>query len=322
MFSLRVFSAVISTATMFFGYLTLKRLFGDPRLVQASALLITLLPMYAYMGMAVNPDILTWLIFSVFLYLAVKALDEGLSPGMNVGIAATLVAGVWIKQTFLIALPIYGILLVFLILKRSSGWREVAQHLTVVLTAMALFAGPLYVSGSVLTSTDYPGGISQERSIGGFIDHFAIRRAEYWRTFDSFWGLFGWLDTPLSSRIYDMLRLGTFVAGVGLAFHLISTTARRSYDMKALFLVAVSVMYIAAYVVLNYLRITSGEEWLLQGRYFFMIIVPIMALLLKGAVWYVPGGRYRDALLLAVVAGTMLFHAEALFRYVLPRYYL
>jgi hypothetical protein len=86
--------------------------------------------------------------------------------------------------------------------------------------------------------------------------------------------------------------------------------------------VALSVTYVSIYVVLNYIRVTGGEPWLLQGRYFFQIIIPIVVLLMRGLLWYVPGARARDIILVALVIGMVWLNADVIFRYVVPRYYL
>jgi hypothetical protein len=85
--------------------------------------------------------------------------------------------------------------------------------------------------------------------------------------------------------------------------------------------VLVGGVYVSAWVVLNYLRITSGEDWLLQGRYFFPIIVVLVGLLLRGLLWYLPHARARDVLLVALVAGVLWLQTDAVAGYVIPRFY-
>jgi 4-amino-4-deoxy-L-arabinose transferase-like glycosyltransferase len=321
-FGLRVLSAVLSTGTMFFNYLTLRRFFDDDRLTRSAALIVAMSPMYVYMGAAVNPDVLVWLIFSVFLYLGTRAFDEGLSPGLNVAIGAAIVAGTLVKQTFLIAVPMYGVLLGFQCYRKQLSIRQAGYNLGIVLAMLAVFTGWLYVSGLIRTSPSYPGEHEQEaRTILGSIQHLSDRWWNYANTYNTAWGTFGWLDTPLSERIFGLIRAGSAIAVVGLAFHLVASVVDRRSDTKAMFFVAVSVVYVSAWVVLNYLRITSGEAWLLQGRYFFPIIVPVIALLLRGLLWFVPHPRARDVLLVALVAGIFWLQADALAGYVLPRFY-
>lgn len=322
MFSLRALSALLSTATMLVGYLTARRFFRDDRLAMVAALIVALSPMYAFAGMSVNPDVLVWLPFSIFLYLVTYALDEGLSPRVNIGIALTIVLGLWVKQTFLIAVPMYGIFIGIMYLKRSLPLRDAIKYGGATALGIALLDGWLYLSGIIGTSPEYPGGVREDRSIQGFVRHIENRWSDYSWTFDTAWGNFGWLDTPLSATVFDLIRFGCGVAAIGLVFYLLYTVARRQPDWKALCYVALSVTYVSIYVVLNYIRVTGGEPWLLQGRYFFPIIVPLVALLMRGFLWYVPGARARDVILVALVIGIVWLNADVIFRYVVPRYYL
>jgi len=321
-FGLRALSAVLSTGTMLFNYLTLRRYFQDDRLTKASALIVAISPMYAYMGAAVNVDVLVWLIFSVFLYLSTRAFDEGLSPVMNVAIGATIVAGALVKQTFLIAVPMYAVLLTFQWYGKRLSLRQAAYNFGIVLAMLAVFAGWLYVSGIIRTSPSYAGGHGEEaRTIGGFVRHLADRWTDYANTFNTAWGNFGWLDTPLSPRIFGLIRTGAAIATVGLAFHLAHSVANRRPDVKTAYLVLISVIYVSGWVVLSYLRLTSGEPWLLQGRYFFPILPLVIALLLRGLLWFVPHTGARELVLVGLVAGMLWLHADALAGYVIPRFY-
>jgi 4-amino-4-deoxy-L-arabinose transferase-like glycosyltransferase len=318
----RILSAAISTATVFFSYLTLRRFFSEDRLAKASAFIIAMLPMYAYMGAAVNPDVLVWLGFSVFLYLLTRSFDEGLSPRMNVALGLTMATGALVKQTFLIAVPMYVILLAFLWYKKLLTPRQAATSLGVVLAMLVVLDGWVYLSGIVRTSPSYPGVHEhQARTIRSFLSHLYHRAGDYANTFNTAWGTYGWLDTPVSQRVFGLIRTVCAIATVGLVFYLVSTVVSRKPDLKAMFYVLISGVYVAAWVVLNYLRVTSGEAWLLQGRYFFPIIVPIIALLLRGLLFYVPLPRARDVVLVALVVGVLWFQVDSLAGYVIPRFY-
>lgn len=325
MFGLRIFSAFLTTLTMLFGYLTLKRFFHDeaPAKAKATALIIAFSPMYIYMGMAVNVDVLVWLFFSVYLYLLTKALTEGLSPRLNLLVALTAALGLWVKQTFLLAIPFYLILLVFLNLSKSLTPSRTVVPLLAFFATIAILDGWLYLGDFIRTSPTYAGGTeTEEASIMGFFRHLVDRWPMYRWTFDTFWGNFGWLDTPLSQRSYDFLRWGSAAAATGLVLYFITSILRRRVDVLSLFYLSLSITFIAFFILVNYIRITTGEGWLLQGRYFFPIIVPIIALQVRGLTWFVNMRPFRDIALLALVVGIILFQVDVLFRYVIPRYYL
>jgi 4-amino-4-deoxy-L-arabinose transferase-like glycosyltransferase len=318
----RLLSALLTTGAMLFGYLTLRRFFADPATAKAAALIVALQPMYAYMGMAVNVDALVWLIFSVFLYLITRAIDEGLTFEMNMGIGLTLAFGLLTKQTFLVAVPIYVVLLCFLWYRKMLQVRQAATYLGTVLAMLVVLDGWLYVSGLVRTSPSYAGEHERTaRSLSGFLNHLIDYRGAYANTFNTAWGAYGWLDTYVSLRVFGLIRMLSAVATVGLAFYLLQTAVYKRFDTKTAFFVAICGVYVAAWVVLNYLRITSGESWLLQGRYFFPMIVPIIALLLRGLLWYIPHARVRDVFMVALVIGVLWLNADSLAGYVIPRFY-
>jgi len=322
-FSVRLLSVVISTVTLLFGWLTLKRFFADERMAMGCALILALHPMYAYMGMAVNPDVLVWLVFAVFLWLVTRALDDGLSHRTNLWIALTIVAGVLVKQTFLVAVPLYLFFLGVMFLKRAISLRDGVVYAAATGVAIAFLDGWLYLSGIIRTDADYPGGVRQDRGLNSFfVEYLNDRWFEMSATYDESWGYFGWLDTVISTTIFDVIRLGSAAAFVGLVFYLLHTLYQRRPDWKTTCYVGMSVIYIAAWVGLNYIRVTSGENWLLQGRYFFPMIVPIFALMLRGFLWYVPEARARGVVLVALVIGMIWLDADILLRYVIPRYYL
>lgn len=323
MFGLRVFSALITSVTVLFHYLTLRRFFNDEATSRATALLIALSPMYIYMGMAVNPDVLVWLAFSVYLYLMTRAVTEGLSTRLNLGLAVTAAVGLWIKQTFLLAVPFYGILLVFLVLQKKLTPVRAVAPLAVFLGAIAVLDGWLYLGDFIRTSPSYPGERQTEEVTAiGFLRQVRSSWTEYRWTFDTFWGNFGWLDTPLSDRVYNLVRWGSAAAAVTLGLHLLFSLVRRRPDTVSFFYLSLAITFIAFFMVINYMRIATGEGWLLQGRYFFPIIVLIIGLQVRGLTSFIPPGSVRNGVLLALVVGMVLFQVDVLVRYVLPRYYL
>src|SRR3972149_2685669 len=158
MFGLRIFSAFLTTVTMLFSYLTLKRFFPDESAAKATALVIALSPMYIYMGMAVNVDVLVWLFFSIYLYLLTRAFTDGLSMRLTLLLALTAALGLWVRQPFLLAVPFYLILVVFLNFRRTLTPSHSLVSLLVFFATIAALDGWLYLGGFIVTSPDVPSG--------------------------------------------------------------------------------------------------------------------------------------------------------------------
>jgi 4-amino-4-deoxy-L-arabinose transferase-like glycosyltransferase len=326
MFGLRIFSAFLTTITMLFSYLTLRRFFHDEATAKATALIIALSPIYIYMGMAVNVDVLVWLVFSIYLYLLTRALTDGLSPRLNLMLALTAALGLWVKQTLLMTVPFYLLLLVFLNFRRELTLSRSMFSLLVFFGMLALFDGWPYLSGTIVSSPEEVAGTGerQEASVIGFVRHFADKWATYRFVFDTFWGNFGGGANPPfqgSERLQVASRLGSSLAFIGLGTYFVRSFRHRQIDPLPLFYFLITLMFIGSLTFVNYVRIISGEGWILQARYFLPLIVPIVGLQVLGLTSFSDARWYKSAVLLALVVGVAVSHTDTLFRYIIPHYY-
>jgi 4-amino-4-deoxy-L-arabinose transferase-like glycosyltransferase len=320
---LRILSAFLTAITVAVTYVTLKRFFTDGASARATAMIVALSPMYVFTGMAVNVEVLVWLLFSLYIYLLTIAFTEGLTVKRSVLLALTASLGLWSKQTFVIAIPLYFVLLGFVVLKKRQRLSRVAAHAVTFLGILAALAGWLYFSDLIRTTAAYPGGaVSRQPSLLGFLRHFGDRLTDYRWTFDSFWGNFGWLDTPLSFQLYTVVRWMSAIAALGLLFYMIRSAIRRDTSGLTLFYFSLAIAFVGLFAVVNYVRIETGEGWFLQGRYFFPIYGILIALLVQGTTWFLHSRVVRHLVLLTLVLGMFSFHLLVLTRYILPRYYL
>lgn len=319
MFGLRIFSAILTSITVLFNYLTLRLFFDRRALARAAGFLIALSPMYIFMGMAVNVDVLVSLLFSIYIYLLTRALQRGLSQSMNIALASTVGVGLWVKQTFLIAAVFYFVLLIFERLRRSIVWPMLLRFALVFSGVVFLMVGWVYLSGLITTSPTAP---SRGFNLAGFLGHFFENWRHYrWALQETFWGSFGWLDTPLSHTMYAVVGFVSLGAIAGFLTYLASGRGRRQPRAEAIFFLLLIVIFGGAMSFLNYREIASGRGWFLQGRYFFPIMAPIFAVLVTGLTWFA-SSRWQQAILFGAVGGIVVFHTVAVFNYVLPRYYL
>jgi 4-amino-4-deoxy-L-arabinose transferase-like glycosyltransferase len=320
MFALRVFSAVLTAFTVLIGYLALRLYFKDRGVARTAAFLMALSPMYIYMGMAVNVDVLVWLLFTVQVYLLTRSLQEGLSSQKNLALAVLIGAGLWVKQTFVIGILFHMLLLAFMTFRRSIRWATAVRFMLVLFGVILLMDGWLYVGGGVATT---PGVSAPRLSLGGFLRHFAEHWSSYrWALQETFWGSFGWLDTPLSKTLYAAVGLVSLGALVGFVAYLVVVTLRRQPpDAAVFFFFLLIVVFLGAMSALNYAVVQSGAGWFLQGRYLFPLMAPILAVLVTGLTWFAPK-RLKQMILFGTIGAMTLFHTTVLFNYVIPRYYL
>lgn len=318
-FGLRIFSALLTAITVLFNYLTLRLFFKDPGTARTTAFLIALSPMYIFMGMAVNVEVLVWLFFSVYLYLMMRVLRDGLSIWMNVALGLVVGLGLLVKQTFLVGIVFYVILVGFLRLRRSMVWGQLIRAVLVFSGVVVFTAGWVYASGFAATSPRVP---TRDVSLGGFFLHFVDGWRSYrWVLQETFWGSFGWLDTPLSQGLYAVVGMVSVVALLGFLWFLVRGTFRKDLPPSVVFFFLTTLVFAGALAVVNYVVIASGSGWFFQGRYLFPMMAPIMALLITGLTWKA-SPRLKKLILLGLVGAMVLFHTVALFNHVIPRYYL
>ena len=327
-FALRLFSVMLTMGTVVFHYLTLRWYFNDEAYARTATLLIVLSPMYMFMGMAVNVDVLVWFLFSIFFYVLTRALREGLTRQHTLAMSLVISLGLLVKQTFLAPIVFYLILLTAMALKRELRMKEAAFHLATLTAILIVVDGWLYLGGFIHTSLEVPpeyftqaGQGTRPPGVGGYFGHFVDRWRDYLWTLDTYWGNFGWLDTPVSGALANAFRLITAVGFVGLLAYITRTVAVKRADIPTVVYLSIFLMFLFLFTVVNYARITSGEGWFLQGRYFFPAIAIAYALVLQGLTWLLrPAWRQRMLLLLTM--GMLLFHVQALLAYILPRFYL
>jgi hypothetical protein len=189
----------------------------------------------------------------------------------------------------------------------------------VFLGVVIIIDGWLYLGDFIATS---PGARARSLSSGGFLAHFVERWPYYrWALQETFWGSFGWLDTPLSHTLYAMVGLVSLGALLGFLCYLVVATLRREPRAVAVFFVLLIAILGGALSVVNYSVIAGGQGWFFQGRYLFPVMAPIMAVLVTGLTWFAPR-RLKQVILVGAMSALVLFHTAVLFNHVLPRYYL
>lgn len=201
-FACRVFSVLLLLCTLILVHGSL-RLLHFPR---HKALWVTacvgLFPMTTFVSSYIQPDNLGFTLVSLCLYLALKARQ---SPG-HLGVIALLGASLGMllvtKIHFFICVigPIAGMLLLEWWAARVPLWRwPVASAL---LAVPALLLGMVYL-WTVKGSPNFYGPASPTTEKMGFILHtlrwFHGALLNYYAqlTHQSFWGIFGWMDTPI-----------------------------------------------------------------------------------------------------------------------------
>ncbi len=146
----------------------------------------------------------------------------------------------------------------------------------------------------------------------------AVVRAFVSTTFNSFWGQFGWMTTPMDGRLYRLLWVFTAVWVLGLIVALVIWWDRKRPSVLAVVLLFLTfVLTLGVHVVYN---LTFVQH---QGRYLFPALLPIGVGVSVGlGMWVRPFLRrwppLRYALPLGLGLAMVGLAVWALFRVIVP----
>lgn len=314
---------------------------GDPAVPLAAAAFVAFLPMHLAMNAAVNNDALAYTVMAAVIWLAL-----GRALGRRSQRAFMIAGGLLLGLAFLTKLSIYGALPVLLAAELAGWWRRgrfgalLAAGTALQTAAIGWVIGwPWFMRNAVLYGAgDWFGTHRHDQVVTGqptTVDWvhqfgwqgFLARMVRF--TFESFWGVFGWLGVFLDERIYAALAAASGLAALGLARHL--WRLRRAPGAAAaderLGLAVLAVPVLASVAGFVWWNLTFVQH---QGRYLFPALVPLaiyfqlgvreVARLLAGALgWREAGTRRLEwAAMGGFSAGLALLAWISLTRYIVP----
>ncbi|MGQ9555309.1 MAG: DUF2142 domain-containing protein [Anaerolineae bacterium] len=328
-YGLRLLSVALGLALLLLTY----RLGGviwptAPGKAVALAAVATFVPMHTAISAAISNDILAEVLVTATVLQATKLWRKAGSPCRDgvqkLGITAMtgLLIGLCLvtKMTAFIALPLA--LLALLLGNLSLRQREEAPPrvgkragglgsslATLCLPALVLWV-PWLIRNMVTYGLGDPFGqarhdavvVGQLRTVEKLaqVGLLIMLRDSARRTFESFWGVFGWMGVPMHAQVYLILGLATALAAVGLilrAWRWRRGSPGQQQRKLLLFLVAWGLLSLAELIWYNFKFVQP------QGRYLFIAMPMWAALLVEG----LDGARWRGfaiapALLAASVA--------------------
>ncbi|GIW80928.1 MAG: hypothetical protein KatS3mg105_2735 [Gemmatales bacterium] len=340
-FGVRLLSVLMLIASLLLIHATLRRSHFRrfPALCVTAS--IAYFPLTLFVASAVQMDNLTFLLVSAVFYLAVRARQElkSLSPsqwtaslswiitGLGFALAALLVTKV---HFFLcVAAPVYLMLLTELGFARVGFCRWSQSAL--LLLVPSLLSGSIYLwtiwGTSILHFSNPQRG---DNVVVHTLQWFLAACADFYAglTHRSFWGIFGWMDTPIRIRggnTNEAIRITILLIGwCVLALTLlrleqvVSRLVRlaRKGKKNVAWRLAVSDVMMNSYIVFTifmiYLFIRVENRFHAQGRNWLPLILPIFltgirfapkALTLRPSQWAMKWGVIAGLLLYDVVGG-------------------
>jgi hypothetical protein len=306
-------------------------------------ILVAFHPLLTQMTAVISVDGFYFLAYSLLIYLSILVLRDGLDRRYALAIGIVFSIGFLTKPTINGFAPLIGLLVIY------DFWRAPERRKKVFYAAILMGGTILLLSGwwmvrSLRINGDlfYFNPVTEGHRIiqNPFYDysvwaHFIDYYQSVWGgMFVTWWADFGWIDTPLQPWTYDLLRLLTILAMIGLGILLWrGWSGRPSFvEWRAglrqapaavwVFLaltVITPVLLIQVYDLLFWWEYGNGRG--LQGRYWLGTVIPMLIFLTLGLLAFVPP-RWQPPAHNLLRVSMVLLSFVSLLGYVLPRYYL
>ena len=329
---LRFLSIIFGLFSLYFVYLSSKILFEkNPYLQYAMVAFVALQPMFGYINSAINNDPLTILLSSIFLYLLIDVIKNGLDKKKIYMVAVVFALGMLTKASF--GIGIFGIIFVLIFSKKEN--LKITDYLIPAGLSLFIF-GIWYVRlyilyGSILPRIEFykPDPSSQWRDAS--IVSFIYKSEFLGNIFRSFWGNFGWLRIQYADYIYDFIKYSSLVTIIGLVIDAVLRFFRKfSWEENKLFVF--SIFLIIMLILAIYIPSWSGARKTgfmegVQGRYLFPLMTLVSYLIVTGinrifSIFNHVKKQLGCYITLITVVLTMIFlDFTAIFRVLLPYFY-
>jgi hypothetical protein len=331
-FASRTLSAALLAVSLVLSYAVLRQL----RLGRALALMLTgvigLFPMSSMMSSTVQSDSLSFTLATLAL-LAALELRSGphdLRWIAVLGVALGLLLVTKVHYFAIIATAVAAMIVTQRIEARD-GRRWSLEAAMLIVPAIVLESIQIWTQwGSPsLVATGQLGELPNYRTalaggpagIAGYIAHiasFTFLDHTFGREFGSFWGVFGWVDTPLVLGSPVITVAAWFlIAGVSIVLlvctlvrlgqvaYRLARLAQRGRMRRALRIAFSNPVAISYFLLAGFLFSVEGYPGI-QGRYYFPLLPAVFWVALKYAPHALPG-KFGPALFRLQVAGLVVY---------------
>ena len=332
----RLMSALWLPVTVLGTWLLAGAVFGPRRLAQTAAAAVpALAPMVVFITGAVNPDGMLYAIWTLALWLGVRAIQRGVPLVDATGFFALVGLACVIKTMSFALLPGAALVAGYGLWARRRRAVRICQLAAAVVVPIALTFGtwafvaeqqdrPAAAQVADVTQTAGLASGFNTREFLSYLWQFYLPKTpvqnpypfpsgeglpliDVWVTYG--WAAFGWLEVQFPGWVYSILGALSAVIVVAAAVALLRS--RRSLDLRVVaFLVVVFATLLAGLHWTDYKQLENGAPGFMQTRYLFPAI-SLFGIALSGALSLVPRGR-RQIAIGGTIAALLVFHVLSL----------
>ncbi|MHB1455474.1 MAG: glycosyltransferase family 39 protein [Armatimonadota bacterium] len=282
----RLLSILLGAVSIYLIYLSLQMVFNDFRISLACTGFAAFLPTHVMLSSSVSNDILTELVYSAAFLLFIIQIKENLTWRRTILTGLLLGAGILTKTTCLILFPLYGILILLLLIQKRDSFKVCLMHFAVASGIGLLIGGGWLVRNTMLYGDPFGLKLFQtafeHTAKPEFFLNQGLSMFQYFEmviawTFASFWGVFGHMKIFMPSWIYILLGVLSIPFAVISLIYWIKMM-KSDANQKLVFALAISLLVI---VMLSFVRFNLSF-FQAQGRYLYPALIPFTILFCLG----------------------------------------
>lgn len=338
LFSVRFLSVVMGALVVLLTYLTVQKIgFSKQNSLIISAL-VAFQPMFSASASQVNIDIALILAFSFYIYAAVSLLHDGIHWKDIILLILSLPLAFYSKGPGIVLFAITPFLLSYLIYKRFNiSLKKFSLYVGIaifVLIAFIILSVPKSYFVSITNFNATSKFDSPIISLTKYTDK-TINTTSILRTEKSYWGNFGWLDTPLSGNIIQGIWTLEIIALLGITLFFVPKRflekirmgTEKNYLPEKKYIIFFFSIMMALQLAIRFFdwRIFDAYEQILigqPGRYFLPTIIPHIIVMIVGLGFFTRNKKQFDILIKTLLVLMVLLSLYAVIDIIIPRYYL
>lgn len=281
--ALRIFSLLLGAGILVVVYRIGTLIFpGQPLLSLIPAAFIAFIPQHIAIMASVNNDSLSELLLAIAL-LGITQLVMSNKDEPKPWLLGLLLGAVFLtKVQAYIAAPLIGLAVIIKWFQKGRDTRRLVRYgLAVVIPALCigalLWGRNMIVYGGfdifglnrhdlVVIGQPTTKAWIAENGLTATLNRFLLF------TFQSFWGMFGWMGVPMDSRVYQALLVLSIATAIGMLFFLVSLKTHLSWNNQAIISVLLATSAFLSTSAYIWYNLTYVQH---QGRYLFPALVPI-----------------------------------------------
>ena len=329
-FSIRVFSVLLGTLTIYLAYLIAVSIGFSRKISLLLTAIISFLPALSIYYISINYDALLILVFALFTLGGILSLKEGLNVKNALMMAASVAIGILTKETAIVLLPVFVILVFYALYKNHKAGKFNAKYLVyflVLLLVVFLILFQSYSWDKILNLKKGVGFIDGIKSldIKNYVsESFGMGRIL--QTGNGYWGNLGWEENIITGNALHFIWIIEAFSVVGLAMFFFS---KKKYDYlpEKKYVLFLILMIITLQLGIRYADLTlfsrTGEIYLgAPGRYFLPNLISHFILIFTGLGALFKKNYYLDISLKIGLILSISYCFYIIFDIVIPRFYL